>query len=139
MLTQLVPPKASWQTVAKVVILRPLPVSLETGADFSARFWRVNVCKRYGGVLGIGGTPKWFVNVCSMENPIKMMVYEGKSIYKWMITSGTPILGNLHMVENRKQTILKEVTQGFIFDVHVVLSVYVLENMIGCRVIYGDM
>ena len=30
-----------------------------------------------------GGTPKW-------------SVYQGKSIYKWMIRGGSPILGNLH-------------------------------------------
>ena len=27
----------------------------------------------------------------------KCMVYKGKSIYKWMMTGGTPILGNLHV------------------------------------------
>ena len=42
-----------------------------------------HVCA-FGGFHGHGGTPKWMVYW--LENPI----------YKWMITRGTPILGNLH-------------------------------------------
>jgi hypothetical protein len=31
------------------------------------------------------------------QNGSKWIVYNGKSLYKWMITGGTSILGNLHI------------------------------------------
>jgi hypothetical protein len=37
--------------------------------------------------------------------PNSWMVHNGKSIYKWMINGGTPILGNHHMADRMSECI----------------------------------
>ena len=41
--------------------------------------------------------PIWYDGYLKWEYHQKWMVYNGKYIYKWMMTGGTPISGNLHI------------------------------------------